>query len=303
MSKSTKKLIAVVGPTGSGKTELAVKLAQVFDGVIISADSRQIFRRLDVGTNKVGENGHWNDQPARIIEQVPQLMIDIAAPEERFTLTDWLEKTRILTEQIWQNDQLPIVVGGTGLYVTALLEGYQPGGEAPELRVKLEKLPLSELQDRAAHLDLNDSDYQNPSRIIRALEQEVAGASQKIAVDFEALVLQPTVELENLYQRSDDRYEQIFDALIFEVKTLMADGVSTGWLESIGLDYRYASYFLTNKMSRQKAILEYQKAARAYIRRQLTWWRHHGPVIPVGNFEQASAEVRQFLKDHPNPVM
>src|SRR3989344_1748240 len=128
MKQSKGRMVAVVGPTGSGKTKLAIHLAKKFNGVIISADSRQVYRGLDIGTNKEGTPGRCDDQPCRTIDGIGQLLIDIVDPGERFTLHDWLLQARYWLEPIMEKGQLPIIVGGTGLYVTALLEGYKLGG-------------------------------------------------------------------------------------------------------------------------------------------------------------------------------
>ncbi|MDP3993240.1 MAG: isopentenyl transferase family protein [bacterium] len=246
------KLIAVVGPTGSGKTKLAVELAKKFNGVIISADSRQVYRGLDIGTNKEGAPGRWNEQPVRLIDGIPQLLIDIANPGERFTLNDWLQQASYWLKPIWQVGQLPIVVGGTGLYVTALLEGYQPGGGR--------------------------------------------GAKNNQPVDFESLILMPDVDREILNQRSNERCARIFDALVAETEKLLSDGVSGEWLDKIGLDYRYTLYCIRGQLSREEAVAQYQAASRAYIRRQITWWRHHGEIVKVTNELRARSKVEIFLK-------
>ncbi|MCR4277709.1 MAG: hypothetical protein NUV80_00295 [Candidatus Berkelbacteria bacterium] len=245
------KLIAIVGPTGSGKTKLAVFLAKKFNAVIISADSRQVYRGLDIGTNKEGVLGQWKNNPVRIIDSIPQLLIDVANPGERFTLNDWLTQARNWLKQINEMGQLPIIVGGTGLYATALLEGYQPGG----------------------------------GRFAKNNQE----------VDFESLILMPDVERQVLNQRSDERCVRIFDALVAETETLLVSGISGDWLDKIGLDYRYAVYHIRGQLSREEAIEQFQAASRAYIRRQLTWWRHHGEPILVSSIKQAELRAEKFL--------
>jgi tRNA A37 N6-isopentenylltransferase MiaA len=249
----------VVGPTGSGKTALAVALAKKFNGVVISADSRQVYRGLDVGTNKEGQPGDWLGQPARFIDGVPQLLIDIAEPGEHFTLHDWLEQAKVVINLVVSQGQLPIIAGGTGLYVTALLEGYQPG--------------------------------------------EGRYAKAKTPNNWKTLVISPATDRGTLYQRSDERYPKIFEPLVSETKRLLASGVSLEWLESIGLDYRYAAYFIEGERNRELAIEEFQRASRAYIRRQQTWWRHHGPVKPVASTQEAVEKVQQFLRRSEKLVM
>lgn len=245
------KILAVVGPTGSGKTKLGVELAKALDGVIISADSRQVYKGLDVGTNKEGRPGSWHNLPARFVDEIPQLLIDITDPGTAFTLNDWLEAAKVALGIIWEQNKLPVIVGGTGLYVTALLEGYEPG--------------------------------------------EGRFSSRKTAVEFKSLIIQPVIDREVLYKKSDERYEQVFDEVLSETEALLSDGVSHDWLEKIGLDYRFASLYLRQKMNRHIAISEFQKSSRHYIRRQLTWWRHHGEPQLVKNGSEAKLLARKWL--------
>lgn len=248
-----KKLIAIGGATGAGKTALAVSIAKRFNGVIVSADSRQVYCGLNVGTNKEGVPGQWQDQPTRLVDGVPQLLVDIIEPGARFTLSDWLSAAQVALELIWRNGQLPIICGGTGLYITGLIEGYKPGSG----RFAKDRLP----------------------------------------VDFQSLLLLKDVDRELLYQRSNERFPKIFDALVVETQKLLAAGVSADWLETIGLDYRSAARYLKGEVSRETAISMYQVAGRAYIRRQLTWWRHHGKPLAVATTEEAAALVEKFLEE------
>jgi len=250
-----RKLIAVVGPTGSGKTSLGVSLARTFDGVIISADSRQVYRGLDVGSNKEGKPGQWQTHRARVINGVSQLMVDVVEPMERFSLAAWLSGAEKLVEEIFRQGKLPIVVGGTGLYVSALTEGYAPG------------------QGRFAKL--------------------------KKRVSFESLILYRHVDRQQLYQRLDKRYEEIFDALAEEISRLVKAGVTPEWLLSLGLDYRFGTLFVLGQLDRAAAIAGLSRAGRGYIRRQITWWRHHGQPLPVNSTAEAERFVRNFLNQRP----
>ncbi len=255
MNDPNSKIIAVVGPTGSGKTRLGVELAQTFNGVIISADSRQVYRGLDCGTNKEGVIGTWQGQPARIINNIPQLLVDIVPAGTSFNLADWLKMAKTAIKIIQDQSQLPIIVGGTGLYVTALTAGYQPGGGR--------------------------------------------GATRRQPTDFDSLIIQPKIEREGLYQKSDKRVSTIFEDLVRETQGLINHGVPNDWLERIGLDYRYAVRFLGGQLSRSMAITEAQTASRQYISRQQTWWRHHGPLVTVDSIVSARAQVEKFLKKQP----
>lgn len=248
--KQKKQLIAISGPTGAGKTALAVQVAKHTGGVLISADSRQVYSGLDIGTNKEGIPGTWEEMPARIIDGIPQLLIDIVQPGERFTLHDWLHAAQTVIEKIWNQGRIPIVVGGTGLYVTALIEGYQPGSGR----------------------------Y----------------SQKRHTVDFESLLIIPSVNREVLYQKSDERFLRVFDLVVEETKKIINRGVSSDWLESLGLDYRFASYFLRQRMNREIAIAQFQQASRHYIRRQITWWRHHGQPTYLQQ-EEVMRNIDAFL--------
>ncbi|HUD20583.1 MAG TPA: hypothetical protein VMQ44_00750 [Candidatus Saccharimonadales bacterium] len=289
-------LIAVVGPTGSGKTTVGRQLAEKFDGIIISADSRQVYAGLDVGTNKEGRSGQWHNLPARYIDEIPQLLIDVARPGQRFTLANWLDLTKQALEIIYAQDKLPIIVGGTGLYVTALVENWQPPADNPKLRQKLEELSLEELDKLAGNLPVNDSDRLNRRRLVRIVER---GGQSPIKIDppYQALVLELTKSRDELYRRAETRYQDNWPLLLEEVRHLMKQGVSADWLHDLGLDYRVAMDFLNGTLTKDEAMVAYASTVHAYIRRQQTWWRHHGKVIRVENFADADAETTRFLTE------
>lgn len=238
--------MAVVGPTGSGKTALGVELAKRYNGVILSADSRQVYRGLDIGTNKQGVVSQWRDHPARLIDGVPQLLIDIAEPGQRFTLADWLVQAQSATKEIWRSGQLPIIVGGTGLYVTALISGWT-------LKSNLPKLPLDHF-----------------------------------------LILMPQVDRAELYAKADQRCQQVLPTTAAECQRLLDQGVNEDWIRRLGLDYRFGLDALRHNCSNE-ILRNYQIATHAYIRRQLTWWRHHEPVTPVADTDAAVTTTQQFL--------
>jgi tRNA dimethylallyltransferase len=254
----SKRAIAVVGPTGSGKTALAVELAKKYDGILLSADSRQVYKGLDVGTNKEGEPCNWHGFSARCVSGVPQLLIDCAWPGTRFTVADWLKGAKEAMGQIWRLNLIPIVVGGTGLYVSALFDGYELGGG-------------------------RNSKSRKP-------------------VDFEQLIIYLERDREWLYRKSDQRFEQIFNQLVIETQDLLNQGVSADWLLAIGLDYKFAINYITGRTDRQTTIRQFQQSSRAYIRRQITWWRHHGNVVKCSTGEEADRAVSQFLNSSAKKV-
>lgn len=250
---SNKKIIAIVGPTGSGKTDAAITLAKKLDGVIISADSRQVYEKIDAGTNKVGTKSQWLGENSYEVNSVHQLMINVAKPGQTFTLNDWLTETKRLIEKIHVEGKLPIICGGTGLYVTALVEGYIPGSGR--------------------------------------------GAKHKGVTDFDSMVLQFVVSREKLYQKSDRRIENIIPELLAEVGCLIESGVARGWLTKLGLDYRFATLCLQGELTETEAVKKLQQASRQYIRRQITWWRHHSNPKSVTDTAEFVLKVKEFLKE------
>jgi len=278
-SKTDKKLIAIVGPTASGKTGLAVFLARKFGGEIVSADSRQVYRGLDIGTGK--DLSEYTG--------VKYHLIDICQPGEKFTLFNYLDRARKVVEDIFSRGKLPVVVGGTGLYVQALTQGFEleqnkklkikndkshpeldsgspPTGEAvtnSRFRVKpgmtdyqreeLEKMSLLKLQVLAKKIDstgYQKVDQNNPIRLIRLIERAQSGERMsKKKPDFETLQIGINLSREELYQKIDQRVDEWFqDGIIEEIEGLITTGVDPKWLISLGLEYRIiTNYILLTK--------------------------------------------------------
>jgi len=290
-------VIGVVGPTGSGKTALGVSLASRFNGVILSADSRQVYRGLDIGTNKEGAPGNWEKEPARYINEIPQLLIDIVSPGERFTLADWLKEARRLIRKVVEREKLPIIVGGTGLYVSSLLAGFNPEPEDMSLRLQLEEDPLPVLQEKASRrgILLNQSDWSNRARLIRALARTNDTQSRNLTAIDEYLLIQPRVSREELVSRAKEWVERNALAIVEETRQLLDEGVKKEWLESLGLDYRLAVECIYHESSMEEFVSKLKATERQYIRRQETWWRHHQPVKLATDGQEAIRLVGNFL--------
>jgi tRNA dimethylallyltransferase len=350
--KSRKKIIAIVGPTASGKTGVGVKLAKMFSGEIISADSRQVYRGLDIGSGKEGRPEGGNNQvtsnnnqknsnnqesitklkkSVRWIDGVPQWVIDITDPGKTITLFDWLDQAKIAIQDILARGKLPIIVGGTGLYVTALVEGYELKYQRSNIkdqndkvkckifsRQELEKLTLKELQKIYSGLGTLDSglDLNNPRRIIRAIERAQGREEMvKVKPDFETLIIGLDWEREELYRRIDQRADERFkEGMLEETRELLKSQISNlkekkinqemaKWLISLGLDYRVMTEYLikngTNAPASGKEFEEmvarFKFAEHDYARRQLTWWRNK-PITWVKSFEGAEKEIDKFLR-------
>ena len=286
------KLIAVLGPTASGKSTLAIELAQKFGGEIVSADSRQVYRGLDIGTGKVT----IDEQRA-----VPHHLLDIVEPGDDFSVADFQKLAFGAIEKIIQRGKLPFLVGGTALYAYAVLDNYQLAEvrQNPELRKKLAAKPLAELQAMVPAGVLNADDCQNPRRLIRAIEKLHAGAPlhpDKLPPRYDALILGMDVPREELYKKIDRRVdERIEQGMIAEVERLRGSGASDKWLISLGLEYVWITKYLRGTWQKDEMIQRLKGAIHAFARRQMTWFRRDKRICWVAGATEAHSAVREFL--------
>ncbi|MBI4098754.1 MAG: tRNA (adenosine(37)-N6)-dimethylallyltransferase MiaA, partial [Candidatus Magasanikbacteria bacterium] len=220
MAINKPKIIVIVGPTGSGKTALALALAHACGGEIVSTDSRQIYRGMDIGTGK------------EIAPDIPHHLIDIVNPDEEFTLADFLDRAKKVIADIHARGNVPIVVGGTGLYVQALVENWDIPAVAPnaELRAELEKKSVAELQKELAAIDPEEAERLGEGKryLIRALEmwhatgKKPSDLKKKNEPLYDALVVGVDIPREELYQRIDARVDNMFRrGLVDEVRGLL----------------------------------------------------------------------------------
>lgn len=270
-------LIVILGPTASGKTSLAVKLAVKLRGEIISADSRQVYRGMDIGTGKDLSEFQVAD---RII---PYHLMDILEPQQEFSVFEFQKKFYDIFNAITGRKVLPILVGGTGLYLESVLIGYTlpQAIRDEELRKELEKKSLDELRDTllsmTPHLH-NKTDLKERERIIRKIEiekaREISMRDQQSKPRIQALVFGIHWERDILRQRIADRLKhRLNNGLIEEVSRLHAQGLSWERLDSFGLEYRYIARYLQNELSKDKMISGLQIAIGQFAKRQTTWFR------------------------------
>jgi tRNA dimethylallyltransferase len=276
--------IVVLGTTSSGKTKLAVDLARRYNGEIVGADSRQVYKGMDIGTGKdLEEYG-----------EVPYHLIDVVSPMTNFNLAKYQRLAKRALEDIASRGRLPIIAGGTGLYLQALVDDYQLKDSKPDLkrREDLEALGREELWKRLLKINpdfaarVNDSDRLNPRRLVRYLEilEDQAGteaiASHHNRENFLLFGLDCPKDIleERIRVRLRDRLDK--QDLVGEVKRLHENGVSWKRLESFGLEYRFVSRYLRNVAARQCLASTYDdmvdKLGTAIIqfsKRQKTWWR------------------------------
>lgn len=297
------KLIAIVGPTAAGKTSLAVKLAQKFNGEIVSADSRQVYRGMDIGTGKdLEEYG-----------RVPYHLIDVADPQAQFTLADFQKLAYRAIQDITNRQKLPILTGGSGLYVQAVVDGYLLDDVQPDekLRFKLEKKSLKRLQRlvKKYKITLNQSDFNNPRRLIRAIEKARAkkqnGLLAKKPVNskndqpkFNCLILGLNPPQKILHRQIDQRLKSRLEkqGMVEEVKLLIRQGVTWERLDDFGLEYRFIGKYLKGELNYEVMVRQLSLASRQFAKRQLTWFKKDARIHWLDNQTEAEHLITNFIK-------
>ena len=270
-------LLVILGPTASGKTGLAVCLARRFGGEILSADSRQVYRGMDLGTGKeLSEYGRGG-------EAVPVHLIDVCDPLEEFSLFAFQQLFFKVFQQIMERGRFPLMVGGTGLYLEAIIRKYRmvPVPENAELRVQLAGEEMEELRRRFHRLRPdahNSTDLLDRERLIRAIEIADFQACQR-GVDVPTVKVDPFVlgirwGRETLRQRITARLKKRLKAgMIEEVRRLHGRGVTWQRLDAFGLEYRYITLYLQGKLSEQEMFRTLNTRIHQFAKRQETWFR------------------------------
>ena len=287
------KILVVLGPTASGKTRLGVKLAQTFAGEIISADSRQVYRGMDIGTGKDLEE--YGD--------IPYHLIDIAMPGDEFNLFEFQRRFLETIAAIRELGHLPILVGGTGMYLEAAVKGYRlvEVPQNPKLRQELAALPLETLAERLRKVSSrlhNTTDLLERARLTRAIEIAEYGRfnEPELLPEPKTLILGIRWDRETLRQRITTRLkERLTQGMIEEVERLYNNGIAWEKLESYGLEYRYVALYLKGELRWNDMFQKLNSSIHAFAKRQETWFRHmerNGAVIHwldgAGNtFEEA----------------
>ena len=286
-------LVAILGPTASGKSALAVTLAQRFDGEIVSCDSVAVYRHFEIGTAKPS-------QQQRAL--VPHHLLDVAEPGEPFTAGEYSRRARAVIQEITKRGKLPIIVGGTGLYLRALLEGLFPGPERSEelrerLRARVEQRGSAHLHRILQRLDPSAAGKihaNDAAKLIRAIEVCLASRSRMTELwqqrdplrGYRILRIGLSPDRQMLYERINARAQQMFDdGLVEETKALVdryGGRKNATALDSLG--YRQAGQFLRGELSREQAIAAAQQGHRNYAKRQMTWFRREPEVHWVDGF-------------------
>lgn len=291
------KVVVIVGPTASGKSDLAVALAKKFNGEIVSADSRQVYRGLDIGTGKItGEE----------MRGVPHHLLDIASPKRRFSVAEYQERSLRVIAGILRRKKVPIICGGTGLYVSSIVDGTVFPDVPPneELRKRIGGLPAERLLALLKTLDpkrARSIDPKNPRRLVRAIE--IARALGRVPDKasggaFTPLFIGITAPKDELQRNIRRRLlRRMRSGMVAEAKRLHRRGLSWRRMEELGLEYRYLSRYLRGVLSKEQMLVELEREIVRYAKRQMTWWKRDKRIVWLKRNELKSAAtvVRNFL--------
>ncbi|HCP08723.1 MAG TPA: tRNA (adenosine(37)-N6)-dimethylallyltransferase MiaA [Candidatus Moranbacteria bacterium] len=318
--ESRRKIIIVLGPTSSGKSDVAIRLARKFNGEIISADSRQIYKGMDIGTGKVprdsvGIRSLRKGSDPYISAVIPHYLIDIINPKTNFSAAQFKKKAEKIIEDIIKRGKTPIICGGTGFWIKAVVDNVEFPEVKPdrELRKRLGKESAEKLFLMLQKLDPERSkniDAKNPVRLIRAIEIcKAIGKVPKISEpkgsdpygvgigSLQFLQIGIDIPKEKLHgkikKRLDKRWEQ---GMIKEIKELKEE-YKLSWkkIQSFGLGYYWIPLFLQNKISKEELHERVYLAEKDYAKRQMTWFKRDKRIKWLKNYKQIEAEAEKFL--------
>jgi len=284
--------IIILGPTAVGKSKAAVELALQINGEIISADSMQVYRGMDIGTAKPTKEEQ---------KGIPHHLIDIRNPDESWTVSDFTSEAQKSNIKIENNDKVPIIVGGTGLYLWTLINGYNFAGIKSDeaIRKRLEELPPSTLYSQLSTVDPAAAAKIHPNnkkRVMRALEvfeltgEPISQQQEKLAngKQLTATIIGLTLPRDQLYKNIELRVDNMLKAgLIDEVKRLLEKGYSKELTSMQALGYKEAVEMLEGRWDQAKMIYELKKRTRHFARRQMTWFRRDKRINWIKTFAAA----------------
>ena len=291
------KILVILGPTASGKSDLAVRLAAEFSGEIVSADSRQVYKGLDVATGKITRHE---------MRGIPHHLLDIADPKHIFTAADFVKKARAAISAIAARGKLPIVCGGTGFYIEVLLGAIALSDVPPNpaLRKELEKETTEALVKKLQKLNPARAkiiDTKNRHRLIRAIEIALSlGAvpQKRRAPRYDALKIGIAVSREKLKEKIAARLRaRLAVGMVEEAENLRKKGLSWKRMEELGLEYRFLARYLRKKISKEEMTAQLETAINQYAKRQMTWFKRDKTIhwVSPDEYEKAKGVVTEFL--------
>lgn len=279
MASRKQKIITLIGPTASGKSDLAVYLAKKLSGEVISADSRQVYKTLDIGTAKINKQQ---------MKGISHHLLDVASPKTIFTAADFRKHGEKALEEIIQNGNIPIVCGGTGFYVHLLLNKIEIPEIEPNwaLRKKLEKKTNEELFQmlkKIAPKRAKNIDSKNPRRLIRAIEIATFVTSDVTNInipksDFDILWIGIKPNETALQNRIEKRVGQMFqNGLLEEIKKLRKNKLTWKRIGELGFEYKYPALYLRKKINKEEMVQKMILKNNQYAKRQMTWFKKYAP--------------------------
>ncbi len=300
-----KKMVTILGPTASGKTTLATRLAHMIGGEIISADSRQVYRNMDIGTGK--------DLADYVVDgkKIPYHLIDIAEAGTKYNLYQYQHDFHVAYQDIVSRDERPILCGGTGLYLEAVLKGYalSPVPQNAELRERLEGKSLAELTQMLSDLKAqtgsvmhNTTDVDSCQRAIRAIEIETYNIEHTTALrtmpGIDSLIIGVNIEREERRRKITARLKQRLDeGMVEEVRALLDSGIAADDLIYYGLEYKFITEYIIGKLTYEEMFRQLEIAIHQFAKRQMTWFRgmeRRGTTI---HWVDASLPMSEKLKE------
>ena len=291
----------ILGQTATGKSDLAVKLAKKINGEIISSDSRQVYKGLDIGTGKITK---------KEMGGVPHYLLDVESPKNQFNVAEYKKLAEEKIEVILKNEKVPIICGGTGFYIQSIVDNVVYPEVPPNfnLRAKLSKLSAEKLFGMLKKIDperAKNIEAKNPVRLIRAIE--IAKALGKVPVfgrrTSKHRILQIGIKLpdevlkERIYKRLISR---IKEGMILEAKKLHRNGLSWKRMNELGLEYRYLALYLQKKLNKKEMIDQLNTSIWHYAKRQWTWFKRDKKIIWINPFKKSDLKkletlVKKFL--------
>src|SRR3989344_5714325 len=292
------KILVILGPTATGKSNLAVKLAKKYKGEVVSADSRQVYTGLDIGTGKITK---------KEMRGVPHQMLDVVSPETIFSVVDWKKQAEKIIVDVLSRGKLPIICGGTGFYIQSIVDGIvlPEVGLNKTLRKRLEKKSTKELFEILKKLDHRRAriiDRHNPARLIRAIEIATAIGSvpnvRKQKSRYDILQIGLTLPPKKLKERIRIRlFARIREGMILETKKLRKGGLSWKRMRTLGLEYKYLADYLEQKLTRDEFIQKLEIETWHYVKRQMTWFKRDKRIkwFNPNQISKIGAEVDNFF--------
>jgi len=291
------KVLAIVGPTASGKTSLSIEISKKFNGEVISADSRQVYRGLDLGTGKVTPEE---------MQGIPHHLLDVADPMEVYNSSDFVIAGRKAVSKIVSESKLPIIAGGSFFYIDNLLGKINTPEVPPnpELRAKLEKMDNEALFGALEKSDprrASEIDRHNKVRLVRALEivASLGAVPEQISEPlYNVLTIGIKIDKDELHENIHTRIiSRLNEGMIEEVEKLHDDGMTYERMEELGLEYRYIAKYLQKQITKEKMIEEIDAKTRQFAKRQLSWLKRDADIkwFELDEAKKILSNVEAFL--------